>query len=117
MKKRLIIFALIIATLILLAVVMPSFARAADTPNETQVTIDNFSFTPATLTVAAGTRVTWINHDDIPHNVVHTDMKFKSKALDTNESFSFDFTEPGTYEYFCSLHPKMTAKVIVEPKQ
>lgn len=117
MKKRLIIFAVIIATLILLAVAMPSFARAADTPSETQVTIDNFSFAPPTLTVTAGTRVTWTNHDDIPHNVVHTDLKFKSKALDTNDSFSYDFTEPGTYEYFCSLHPKMTAKIIVEPKK
>ena len=117
MKKRLIIFAVIITTLILLAVVMPSFARAADTPGETQITIDNFSFTPPTLTITAGTRVTWTNHDDIPHDVVHTDLKFKSKALDTNDSFSYDFTEPGTYEYFCSLHPKMTAKIIVEPKK
>jgi amicyanin len=85
----------------------------------TQVVIDNFSFTPATLTVAAGTQVTWTNHDDIPHTVVSTDKdnkKIKSKALDTNDTFSFTFTDPGTYEYFCSLHPKMTAKVIVEKK-
>src|ERR1043166_3337939 len=117
MKKRVITFGLIIAALVTLAIVLPCLARAADAPSETQVTIDNFSFTPPTLTVMAGTRVTWTNHDDIPHNIVHTDLKFKSKALDTNDSFSHDFTEPGTYEYFCSLHPKMTAQVIVEAKK
>jgi plastocyanin len=79
-----------------------------------EVSIDNFSFTPETLTVPAGTEVKWINHDDVPHTVVSTDQRFKSKALDTDESFSFTFTQPGTYEYFCSVHPKMTAKVIVQ---
>jgi plastocyanin len=78
------------------------------------VSIDNFSFTPETLTVPAGTEVKWINHDDVPHTVVSTDQRFKSKALDTDESFSFTFAQPGTYEYFCSVHPKMTAKVIVQ---
>ena len=83
------------------------------------VVIDNFSFTPATLNITAGTQVTWTNRDDIPHTVVSTDKdkKIKSKALDTNDTFSFTFTEPGTYEYFCSMHPKMTAKVIVEAKK
>lgn len=117
MRKRVIVFGLIITALVFLAVVLPCFARAADAPNETQVTIDNFSFTPATLTVIAGTRVTWTNHDDIPHTVAESDLKFKSKALDTNDSFSHDFTKPGTYEYFCSLHPKMVAKIIVQPKK
>ena len=84
----------------------------------TQVVIDNFSFTPAAITVAPGTQVTWTNRDDIPHTVVSTDKdkKIKSKALDTNDTFSFTFTDPGTYDYFCSLHPKMTAKIIVEKK-
>src|SRR6266404_1748340 len=81
------------------------------------VTIDNFSFTSATLTVPVGTTVTWVNHDDIPHTVVSTEQKFKSKALDTDESFSFTFNDPGSYPYFCSLHPKMVAKVIVEAKK
>ena len=81
-----------------------------------EVKIDNFSFTPGNLTVAVGTKVTWTNHDDVPHTVVSTDQKFKSKALDTDESFSSTFTEPGTYEYFCSLHPKMVAKITVEGK-
>ena len=83
-----------------------------------QVTIDNFSFTPPALTIPAGSTVTWTNKDDVPHTVVETNNhKFKSKALDTDETFSFTFNEPGTYEYFCSVHPKMVAKVIVEQKQ
>jgi plastocyanin len=79
----------------------------------TQVKIDNFSFGPTELTVAAGTTVQWTNRDDIPHTVVSTDGFFKSHALDTDESFSYTFEKPGTYAYFCSLHPKMTGKVIV----
>jgi plastocyanin len=80
----------------------------------TEVKIDNFSFGPATLTVAPGTTVTWINHDDIPHTVVSTDGLFKSKVLDTDEKFSFTFTKAGNYPYFCSIHPKMTASVVVK---
>ena len=79
-----------------------------------EVKIDNFSFGPATLTVPAGTTVTWTNRDDIPHTVVSTDGDFKSKVLDTDDKFSFRFAKAGTYPYFCSIHPKMTAKVIVQ---
>ena len=79
-----------------------------------EVKIDNFSFTPATLTVTAGTQITWTNHDDIPHTVVSADNAFKSRALDTDEKFTFTPSKPGTYSYFCSLHPKMMAKVVVE---
>jgi plastocyanin len=79
-----------------------------------EVKIDNFSFGPATLTVAPGTTVTWVNHDDIPHTVVSTDSIFKSKVLDTDEKFSYTFTKAGTYPYFCSIHPKMTASVVVK---
>ena len=88
----------------------------ADEPNlpATAVAIDNFSFSPASITVPAGTTLTWTNRDDIPHTVVSDDKKFKSKALDTDDKFSFTFTEPGTYSYFCSIHPKMVGKVIVE---
>jgi plastocyanin len=80
-----------------------------------EVKIDNFSFGPVTLTVPVGTTVTWINHDDIPHTIVSTDdpKAFKSKVLDTDEKFSFTFSKAGTYPYFCSIHPKMTGKVIV----
>jgi plastocyanin len=79
-----------------------------------EVKIDNFSFGPATLTVAPGTTVTWVNHDDIPHTVVSTEGLFKSKVLDTDEKFSFTFTKAGNYPYFCSIHPKMTANVVVK---
>ena len=81
-----------------------------------EVKIDNFSFGPAALTVSVGSTVTWTNHDDIPHTVVSTDnpKAFKSKVLDTDEKFSFTFTKAGTYAYFCSVHPKMTGKVVVQ---
>jgi plastocyanin len=78
------------------------------------VKIDNFSFGPATLMIAVGTTVTWVNHDDIPHNVVSTDGLFKSKVMDTDEKFSFTFTKAGTFPYFCGIHPKMTGKVVVQ---
>lgn len=81
-----------------------------------EVKIDNFSFGPASLTVSVGSTVTWTNRDDIPHTVVSTDdpKAFKSKVLDTDEKFSFTFTKAGTYAYFCSVHPKMTGKVVVQ---
>ena len=91
-------------------------AVAAQKAENAEVKIDNFSFGPATLTVPAGTTVTWTNRDDIPHTVTSSDdpRVFKSKVLDTDEKFSFTFTKAGTYPYFCSIHPKMTAKVIVQ---
>ena len=89
------------------------FARAEGTPNA--VTIDNFFFTPGTVTVKAGTTVTWTNKDDIPHGIGATNNAFpKSKALDTDDSYSFTFTTPGTYQYFCYLHPKMVGSIVVE---
>ncbi|HEY2906209.1 MAG TPA: plastocyanin/azurin family copper-binding protein [Vicinamibacterales bacterium] len=78
-----------------------------------QVTVDNFSFAPATTTVAVGTTVTWTNHDDIPHNVVSPDEKFKSPVLDTDQTFSHTFAVAGTYTYYCSIHPRMTGQVVV----
>lgn len=93
----------------------PGAAAANGATNQAEVKIDNFTFAPVTLTVAAGTTVKWVNRDDIPHTVVSEDKhKFKSKALDTDDSFSYTFTQPGTYTYFCSIHPKMTAKVVVQ---
>ena len=80
------------------------------------IAIDNFTFAPGDITVPAGTKVTWVNHDDIPHTVVAAG-KFKSGALDTNDDFSHTFDQPGTYEYFCSLHPKMTGKIVVTEKR
>jgi plastocyanin len=88
------------------------FARAEGAPSA--VTIDNFSFTPASLTVKAGTTVSWTNKDDIPHGIGATNNAFpKSKALDTDDSYSFTFTTPGTYQYFCYLHPKMVGTIVV----
>jgi plastocyanin len=89
-------------------------ASAQEKMSMMEVKIDNFTFGPATLTVTAGTTVTWTNKDDIPHTVVSTDGVFKSKVLDTDEKFTFTFSKAGNYPYFCSIHPKMTGKVIVQ---
>jgi len=92
----------------------PSVQVAATEPNT--ITIDNFSFGPQALTVPPGTTVTWINHDEEPHTVVNAGSPrlFKSGALDTDDKFSFTFDKPGTYEYFCSIHPHMTGTVVVK---
>jgi amicyanin len=78
------------------------------------VKIDDFAFSPPSLTVKVGMAVTWLNKDDIPHTIASKARVFKSKALDTNDSFSFTFNEAGTYEYFCSLHPHMTGTIVVQ---
>jgi plastocyanin len=100
----------------MLLFVGPTSVQANDqTPAATaEVKIDNFSFAPQTLTVAVGATVTWVNRDDIPHTVVSTDGVFKSKVRDTDEKFSYTFAKAGTYSYFCSVHPKMTGKVVVQ---
>ena len=77
------------------------------------IMIDNFTFEPAQLTVKIGTTVTWKNRDDIPHTVVSAG-KFRSKTLDTDDSYSFTFASVGDYKYFCSLHPHMTGMIKVE---
>jgi plastocyanin len=93
----------------------PAHEKGTGTEAKVEVKIDNFAFIPQELTVSAGTTVEWVNLDDIPHVVVSDDRKtFKSKALDTDEKFSYTFTKPSTYTYFCSIHPKMTGKVIVQ---
>jgi len=86
-------------------------AVAAQQPGE--VTIDNFTFGPPELTVAVGTTVKWVNHDDIPHTVVEKNKAFRSKALDTDDAFSFTFASAGTFDYFCGLHPHMVGKIVV----
>jgi plastocyanin len=78
------------------------------------VKIDNFNFTPPALVVAPGTAVTWTNNDDSPHSVREKDGKFKSAALDTGDTFSQTFAAPGEYNYFCSIHPRMTGKIVVK---
>lgn len=80
-----------------------------------QVVMDNYAFSPASLTVKVGTTVTWINHDDDAHTVVSNQGKFKSALMNKNGSFEFRFTAAGEYPYSCGLHPKMTGKIIVQP--
>ena len=99
------------------------FVRIGDAPaaggtpaaagDSTRVVVDNFSFTPVTAAVPVGTTVTWTNHDDIPHNVVNPEQKFKSPVLDTDDVFSHKFEAAGTYKYYCSIHPRMTGQVVV----
>jgi plastocyanin len=105
----------VMLAVLLLLVGSPRVA-ANDQPSAptAEVKIDNFVFGPQTVTVAVGTTVTWTNHDDIPHTVVSTDGVFKSKVRDTDEKFSYTFTKPGTYSYYCSVHPKMTGTVVVK---
>ena len=95
------------------AIVQPALAAAPAPAQDTAIEIRNFMF--MTVTVTAGSKVTWINRDEVPHTVREKNRLFASAALDTGDSFSYTFTTPGTYEYFCSLHPQMVAKVIVTP--
>ena len=99
-----------LAALVLITFLGPE-AKAETAPS---VHIDNFTFTPQEITIARGTTLTWVNDDDIPHAIAATNKAFRSKAMDTEQKFSFTFTEPGIYEYFCSLHPHMQGKVIVK---
>ena len=103
-----------VMAVMLLMAASPGSSAKAPQPTSAKVKIDNFSFGPASLTVAVGTTITWTNRDDIPHTVVSTDKVFKSKVLDTDEEFSFTFDKAGTYPYFCSIHPKMTGSVVVQ---
>lgn len=105
MTKR--ILTILAASAIIALLVAPAGAA------EVKVGIDNFTFNPKMVTVKAGDTVTWTNKDDIPHTVADPGA-FKSKALDTGDSFSFTFTTPGSFDYFCSLHPHMTGRIVVE---
>ena len=96
------------------AMVAVATVAAEETKAPNTITIDNFTFTPKELTVAVGTTVTWANHDDIPHNVVDKNKAFRSKALDTDDSFTYTFATAGTFDYFCGLHPHMVGQVIVK---
>jgi len=114
--KKFLYAAVVAIVTLTLALGLWAAAASSDTkpPAVVDITIDNFSFTPQTVTLQAGAEVRWRNRDDIPHTVVASDGTFKSKALDTDDKFSFTPTKPGTYSYFCSIHPKMMAKLVVE---
>jgi plastocyanin len=92
----------------------PARAKGADAKTPTEVRVDNFTFNPDTITVPVNSTVTWVNKDDIPHVIASTDRVFKSKALDTEDKYSYMFAKAGTYEYYCSIHPKMVGKVVVQ---
>lgn len=104
------------AVLILVVVAMSGIVTIArgDDAKSIEVKVDNYTFAPATLTVQVNTTVTWVNLDDVPHTIVSNDGVFKSKALDTDDKYSFTFTKSGTYAYYCGVHPRMTGKIVVE---
>ena len=119
MKRFLMIFgtgALVVALLAALAVSsnLPKTVAASAPPAGAEVEINNFAFTPATITVPVGATVTWTNKDEITHNVVSTDESIRSQALDTNDKFTFTFTQAGTFSYVCSIHPRMRGTVVVQ---
>jgi plastocyanin len=116
MRSAFLAAALGAATAIMLAVVvLPSWAQNAPQASASVISIDNFTFRPQALTVKAGTTVTWTNKNDIPHGIASANNAFKrSQALDTDDSYSFTFTTPGTYQYFCYLHPHMVGSIVVE---
>ena len=119
-RRRLGLMVGAVAVTALLAATLPELtaageavvAAAASAPT---VKIDNFTFAPATLTVTAGTTVTWKNEDDSPHRIGDKNGTFKSAALDTDDTFSHTFAAPGEYPYICTIHPYMVGKIIVKP--
>ena len=104
-----------IATALAVAVLSAAFPAASAQAADTEVKIDQHAFIPQRVAVKAGTTVTWINDDDVPHKVALSTKLFKSKALDMGDKFSFTFTTPGAYQCFCSVHPYMTGAIVVEP--
>jgi plastocyanin len=118
MKKNVRIVAVVMPMIVAMLLLIAGSSRvtASDQPSAANVggKIDNFVFGPQAITVPVGTTVTWTNSDDIPHTAVSTDGVFKSKVMDTDEKFSYTFTKPGTYSYYCSVHPKMTGQIVVK---
>jgi len=118
MRRRLSFTGSIIALSLALAAVVilhPTRANSEDTKTASmEVRVDNFTFGPDTLTVFANSTVTWVNKDDVPHVIASNDGLFKSKALDTDDKYSYTFTKAGTFAYYCSIHPKMVGKIVVQ---
>jgi plastocyanin len=114
MKRKFGLAAIVVTAFALAAGTRPNLAMPDDKPaSGATVKIDNRSFDPGNISIATGATVTWTNNDDVPH-VVASDEMFKSNALHTDDHFSFTFTKPGTYNYYCAIHPKMTAKIVVQ---
>jgi plastocyanin len=117
MKKSKVYFAALtvaIACTVVVLISNPAKARSEVKPQAAEVRVDNFTFGPKSLTVPVNTTVTWVNRDDIPHVIVSDDGVFRSKALDTDDKYSFTFTKAGTYPYFCGIHPKMVGQIVVQ---
>ena len=118
MRKNLFLSGLVVALPMALAAVLilhPTRAKSEDTKGSSmEVRVDNFTFGPDTLTVPVNSTVTWVNKDDVPHVISSNDGLFKSKALDTDDKYSYTFSKAGTYSYYCSIHPKMVGKVVVQ---
>ena len=100
--------------LIAVLLLQPTRARSENKSSPNEVRVDNFSFAPETLTVPVNSTVTWVNKDDVPHVIASNDGLFKSKGLDTDDKYSYTFTKAGTYPYYCSIHPKMVGKIVVQ---
>jgi plastocyanin len=113
LTKRKFVFAL---TLALIVVGFTAYNRGAHAHavDANEIVIQNFAFEPSTLTVKVGEKVTWVNRDDEPHTATATDKRFNSKTLENGDRFSTEFTTPGTYKYYCALHPKMTGQIVVK---
>ena len=109
---------LLVVTLALLTVTLTVNSRGAAAhtgyADTNEIVIQNFAFEPATLTVKVGTKVTWVNRDDEPHTATATDKRFNSKTLENGDRFSTEFDTPGTYKYYCALHPRMVGQIIVK---
>ena len=114
-KKAVLLFILVVLNFCLAAWGNEATNRAGVADNKNKIEIKDFAFNPQTITVKSGEKITWINRDEEPHTVVSVGKKFqKSSALDTDQEFSITAGAPGTYEYFCSVHPKMTGTIVVE---
>jgi plastocyanin len=121
MKRFLIILgtgAFVVALLAGLAILAgaqtPVSVSAAPPAAGAEIEINNFAFSPSTMTVPVGAQVTWTNKDEIGHNVVSSDKTIKSQVLDTDEKFTFTFTQPGTFSYICTIHPRMKGTIVVQ---
>jgi plastocyanin len=118
MRRKLFFSGLVVLLPLALATILilhPTRAKSDDTKaSPAQVSVDNFSFGPDKLTVPVNSTVTWVNKDDVPHVIASNDGLFKSKALDTDDKYSYTFTKAGTYSYYCSIHPKMVGKIVVQ---
>jgi plastocyanin len=116
MKSKMLVTSLAVAlplAVLALLFIHPPRLKGEDAKG-TEVRVDNFTFAPDMLTLSVNSTVTWVNKDDIPHVIASNDGVFKSKALDTDQKYSYTFTKAGTYPYYCSIHPKMVGKVVVQ---